>query len=98
MLYDPCCIVFQNSLADLNLGGKKPKLVEYLISKAIDHRAAQCEMTSVLLSELYSRVLTHEDIIEGFNDILNKLSDLVLDAPHAPEVSMNLKHFLCFLT
>uniref|UniRef100_A0A0B6YPD9 Programmed cell death protein 4 n=1 Tax=Arion vulgaris TaxID=1028688 RepID=A0A0B6YPD9_9EUPU len=77
---------FLTSVSDLNLGGKKPKLVEFLISKAIDHRAAQCEMTSILLSELYSRVLSHEDIIEGFKEILNKLSDLVLDAPHAPEV------------
>ncbi|GFO14546.1 programmed cell death protein 4 [Plakobranchus ocellatus] len=77
---------FINSLSDLNLGQKKPKLVEFLISKAIDHKAAQCEMTSVLLSELYSEVLHHDDIMAGFSEILSKLSDLVIDAPHAPEV------------
>uniref|UniRef100_A0A0B7A9Z6 Programmed cell death protein 4 n=1 Tax=Arion vulgaris TaxID=1028688 RepID=A0A0B7A9Z6_9EUPU len=77
---------FVASLLDLNLGEKKPKLVVYLISKAIDHKAPHCEMTSVLLSELYSRVLSHEDIMDGFNEVLNKLPDLVLDAPHAPEV------------
>ncbi|XP_012934644.1 programmed cell death protein 4 [Aplysia californica] len=77
---------FVRSLEDLNLGTKKPKLVEYLVSKAIDHKAAHCEMTSVLLSELYSRVLHHNDIMSGFDDLLGKLTDLVLDAPHAPEV------------
>ncbi|GFS07527.1 programmed cell death protein 4 [Elysia marginata] len=77
---------FISSLSDLNLGQKKPKLVEFLISKAIDHKAAQCEMTSVLLSELYSQVLHHDDIMAGFTEILGKLSDLVIDAPHAPEV------------
>lgn len=77
---------FVRSIEDLNFGSLKPKLVEYLISKAIDHKAAHCEMTSVLLSELYSNILHHDDIIGGFDDLLGKLSDLVLDAPHAPEV------------
>lgn len=77
---------FMSSLADLNLGSKKPKLVEFLISKAVDHKPAQCEMTSVLLSDLYGRVLQHDHIISGFDEILDKLSDLVLDAPNAPEV------------
>lgn len=79
-------VEFLKSLEDLNLGKKKPKLVTFMISKAIDHQASHCEMTSVLLSELYSRVLHHEDIINGFDDLLGKLSDLVLDAPHASEV------------
>lgn len=83
-MYSSC----QNSVLDLNLGGKRPKVVEFLVSKAIDHKAAQCEMTSVLLSELYGPVLHHEEIMEGFNEILSKLSDLVLDAPHAPEVNI----------
>lgn len=81
---------FQSSLTDLNIGEKKPRIVEYMISKAIDHKPAQCEMTSVLLSDLYGRVLQHEHIIEGFNDILDKLSDLVIDAPHAPEVGLRI--------
>lgn len=77
---------FVRSLEDLNIGTMKPKLVEFLVSKAIDHKALHCEMTSVLLSELYSRLLQHEDIKEGFNEVLGNLSDLVIDAPHAPEV------------
>lgn len=83
--------MLQSSVVDLNIGSKRPKLVEYIISKAIDHKPAQCEMTSVLLSDLYGRVLQHEHIIEGFNDLLGKLSDLVIDAPHAPEVGSLLQ-------
>ena len=74
-------LFLKSSLEDLNFGAKKPKLVEYLISKAIDHKPLHCEMTSVLLSDMYSRLLHSDDIIGGFDDLLGKLSDLVLDAP-----------------
>lgn len=70
----------------MNLGSLKPKVLELLINISMDHKAAHREMASVLLSDLYGKVLSMEDISKGFDEVLGSLSDLVIDTPDAPEV------------
>lgn len=43
-------------------------------------------MTSVLLSDLYGRLIKQKEIALGFDVILANLPDLILDTPDAPIV------------
>lgn len=53
-------------------------------------RKASCrEMTSQLISDLYNRVVSEEDMERGFNHLITNLPDLVLDTPTAPTVLGN---------
>ena len=56
------------------------------MSKALDHKDPHREMTSALISDLYGRVLTPADVEDGFQDVLDRLSDLVIDTPDAASV------------
>jgi len=56
---------------------------------AMERKASHREMTSVLISDLYGRVLCEEDIERGFDILLNSLPDLVLDTPTAPTILGN---------
>ncbi|XP_067132995.1 programmed cell death protein 4-like [Centruroides vittatus] len=77
------------SLNELNLGRQKPKLVVTVIQLAMDRKPSHCEMTSILLSDLYGQILSQENIAKGFDTLLMSLSDLVLDTPDAPTVLGN---------
>jgi len=43
-------------------------------------------MTSILLSDLYGRLIKQKEIAQGFDVILGNLPDLILDTPDAPIV------------
>lgn len=43
----------------------KPMVVYVAIEVAMDHKHSQCEMTSVLISDLYGRIITSKDIANG---------------------------------
>lgn len=43
------------------------------------------ELASNLLPRLYPNVITHNKIIEGFTALLERIEDLKLDIPSAPE-------------
>ena len=58
-----------------------------LINLALDRKATQREMTSVLISDLYGKFMSQKDISVGFDEMLNNLADLTIDAPEAPQVS-----------
>lgn len=73
-------------LSDVNIEHLKKDLVGFLVSKAIDHKDHHRELTSVLISDLYGQVLNMGNMIEGFDDILGRMSDLVIDAPDATSV------------
>ncbi|KAK6184988.1 hypothetical protein SNE40_007322 [Patella caerulea] len=70
----------------MNLGPSKTKMVELVISMALDRKATHREMTSVLISDLYGKFLTSEEVSTGFDDLLGSLSDLTIDTPDAPIV------------
>ncbi|XP_053623065.1 programmed cell death protein 4 isoform X1 [Plodia interpunctella] len=58
-------------------------ICETIIEIALDHKPSHCEMASVLISDLYGRVLSAKDIGYAFERLLDKLPDLVLDTPDA---------------
>lgn len=59
-------------------------ITSILVEIAMNHKDSQREMTSVLISDLYGRVITGKDIEKGFNMVLANLPDLILDTPEAP--------------
>jgi len=59
------------------------------VSLAMERKNSQREATSVLISDLYSRVLSEPDIERGFDVLLKSLPDLVLDTPTAADVLGN---------
>ncbi|KAL8615438.1 hypothetical protein ACOMHN_036258 [Nucella lapillus] len=70
-------------LNDVNIEHLKRRMVELLISKALDHKDHHRELTSVLISDLYGKVLAGSHMTDGFDDVLTRLSDLVIDTPEA---------------
>ncbi|XP_053406931.1 programmed cell death protein 4-like [Mercenaria mercenaria] len=76
----------ETSLEEMNISKMKPRIVELAVSLALDRKACHRELVSILISDLYSRVLTAKDIQKGFDNLLNTLADLVIDSPEAPKV------------
>ena len=68
----------------------KPRIVELAVSLALDRKACHRELVSILISDLYSKVITAKDIQKGFDNLLNTLADLVIDSPEAPKVNREL--------
>jgi hypothetical protein len=64
----------------------KPRIVELAVSLALDRKACHRELVSILISDLYSKVIVAKDIQKGFDNLLNILADLVIDSPEAPKV------------
>jgi len=73
----------------MNLGSRRWMIVSICIELAMDHKPSHREMTSVLMSELYLKVISQRDIGKAFDHLLHQLPDLILDAPDAAEVLGN---------
>lgn len=67
-------------------GNLRPYVTSVIVEIALDHKDSQREMTSVLISDLYGRVITAKDIEKGFEILLANLPDLTLDTPDAPNL------------
>ncbi|XP_059615134.1 programmed cell death protein 4 [Phlebotomus argentipes] len=67
----------------------RPMVTSIAIEIAMDHKQSHREMTSVLISDLYGRVVTGRDISRGFDMVLKNLPDLILDTPEAPTILGN---------
>lgn len=76
----------ETSLKEINISKMKPRVVELAVSLALDRKACHRELVSILISDLYSRVIKVKDIQRGFDNLINTLPDLVLDSPEAPKV------------
>ncbi|KAK6639662.1 hypothetical protein RUM43_007935 [Polyplax serrata] len=74
---------------ELNTGTKRFMIVQIAIEIAMDHKPSHREMTSVLISDLYGRVISQRDMAKGFDILLRNLPDLILDTPDAPTVLGN---------
>ncbi|XP_044317379.1 programmed cell death protein 4 [Drosophila rhopaloa] len=72
------------SFDEILQGPLREHITSILVEIAMDHKDSQREMTSVLISDLYGRVITGKDIEKGFNMLLANLPDLILDTPEAP--------------
>lgn len=77
------------SLDDMLTGNMRPYVTKIAIEIAMEHKQSHREMTSMLISDLYGRVITSKDIVRGFDLLLEDLPDLILDTPDAPQVLGN---------
>lgn len=59
------------------------------IEIALDHKPSHREMTSVLISDMYSHLIKQKDITLAFDILLKNLPDLILDTPDAPTILGN---------
>lgn len=75
-----------SDLKDLGFGEYRNYFVKRLISMAMDRRDKEKEMASVLLSSLYSTVLSTVQISQGLMMLLESIDDLALDIPDAPDM------------
>ena len=60
-----------------------------LITIALEEKAANRELASILLSDLFGHVINLRDTVLGFDAILSQLTELSLDTPDAPHVVGN---------
>lgn len=77
------------SLDEIIIGSLRPLVTTYSVQIALDHKDCQREMISVLISDLYARVVTSRDIAKGYDLLLANLPDLILDTPEAPTLLGN---------
>jgi len=77
------------SFDEILTGPLRPYVTSVVVEISMDHKDSQREMTSVLISDLYGRVITSKDIEKGFEILLNNLSDLTIDTPDAPTILGN---------
>lgn len=77
------------SLDEINLGDNSHHILVIAVTLAMERKASHREMISVLISDLYGRLLYEEDIERGFDVLLSSLPDLVLDTPTAATVLGN---------
>lgn len=85
-----CLFFFQALLGGLNIGPNRHKVVKVAVLLALDRHNPQRELISRLISDLYSCVLSQDDIARAFSELLATLDDLVLDTPDANVVSIRL--------
>lgn len=74
------------NLDEILTGFLRPYVTSVIVEIAMDHKDSQREMTSVLISDLYGRVITGKDIEKGFEILLQNLPDLTLDTPDAATI------------
>lgn len=74
---------------DLNFGKTKCEIVYKIISMALDRKAMQRELASRVIADLYSLILTINDIVDSIDKLLRDLPDLTLDTPDAPHILGN---------
>jgi len=73
------------SLKELK-GISHPEFVRKCMARSMDKTPFERELVSKLLSSLYNKVISADHIQEGFEQTLEKLDDIVLDAPSAPDM------------
>jgi len=65
------------------------EFVKSVISRSLDLHDRERELASELLPRVYTHPISSEKIIEGFTALLERLDDLQLDCPQAPEYLSN---------
>lgn len=61
------------------------EFVKAVISSSLDKHDRERELASGLLPRLYPDFISHDKIVEGFTLLLERIEDLKLDIPNAPE-------------
>ncbi|KAK4336879.1 hypothetical protein RND71_043984 [Anisodus tanguticus] len=77
------------SLEEFNFDKKQSQIIVIAVTLAMEHKSSHRELTSVLISDLYDRILKEKDFDLAFKILLKSLPDLVLDTPEAPVILGN---------
>uniref|UniRef100_A0A1B6LV66 Programmed cell death protein 4 n=1 Tax=Graphocephala atropunctata TaxID=36148 RepID=A0A1B6LV66_9HEMI len=81
---DEAIVAFEElDIAEKNL------IIQFAIEIGLDHKPSHREMTSVLISDLYTHMVNQRDIASAYDWLLRNLPDLMLDTPDAPTVLGN---------
>lgn len=78
-----------SSLEELSIRNIKHEVVRVVITLALEEKAVNREMVSVLLSDLYGQVVNGREMAKGFEMVLSQLDDLMLDTPDASTIIGN---------
>lgn len=70
-------------VSKLHISVNKHEVPEIAVSLGMERHDPQREMTSQLISDLYGRFLSQDDIAETFDNLIENLNDLSLDTPDA---------------
>lgn len=73
----------------INHNSKRFMIPMLTVEIALEHKPSHREMTSVLISDLYGRIVSQRDIAKAFDTLLRNLPDLILDTPEAPTLLGN---------
>uniref|UniRef100_A0A0K2T795 Programmed cell death protein 4 n=2 Tax=Lepeophtheirus salmonis TaxID=72036 RepID=A0A0K2T795_LEPSM len=73
----------------LNIRDHRSMIVSITVELAMEHKSSHRELASVLLSDLYQKVISQRDIGTGYDYLLKQLPDLVFDNPDATDVLGN---------
>lgn len=71
--------------------------VKRLVTASLDRRPREREMASVLLSSLYSEVISPDQMQKGFARLVEALEDTVLDVPDAVVSARGEDSLACFV-
>lgn len=75
-----------SDLRDLNSEEYHPYFIKKLVSASLDRHDKEKEMASVLLSSLYVKVISSENISEGFLMLLESADDFTVDILNASDI------------
>lgn len=70
-------------LSEVNISGNYHQIPVVLIALALEKKSSHRELASILISDLFDKMLKCEDIERGFDTLLSQLDDLELDTPDA---------------
>ena len=74
------------SLNELDMPHFHHEFIKLAVSLSLDKSNRERELTSNLLSCVYSDVIDADKIIQGFDSLLDRVEDLTLDIPNATEL------------
>ena len=76
----------QRNMFEINCPEYHYEFVKRCITMAMDRNENGCEVASKLLSYLYPKVLTTDQIGKGFERLFEVCDDLVIDVPNAEKI------------
>lgn len=79
----------KSALDEVNLTGNYHQIPVVLICLALERKSSHRELASILISDLFGKLMTSEHIQRGFDILLSQLDDLELDTPDASTVLGN---------
>lgn len=76
----------KKALKELGHSELHHEFVKIVISRSLDLHDRERELASELFPQLYPDVISYEKMVEGFTALLERIEDLKLDIPNAPEL------------